>query len=62
MGFGKAMKKVRDARFSWKRRANAGSAPLPTRPLQTMTDANKVKLSVRPFNIEAIAHLNKRNV
>ena len=55
------MKKVRDARFSWKRRANAGSAPLPTPPLQTMTDANKVKLSVRPFNIEAIAHL-KRNV
>ena len=51
------MKKVRDARFSWKRRANAGSAPL-----QTVTDANKVKLSVRPFNIEAIAHLNKRNV
>ena len=56
------MKKVRDARFSWKRRANVGSAPLSTHPLQTMTDANKVKLSVRPFNIEAIAHLNKRNV
>ena len=57
-GFGKATKKVRDARMN----ANAGSAPLPTPPLQTMTDANKVKLSVRPFNIEAIAHLNKRNV
>ena len=55
------MKKVRDARFSWKRRANVGSATLSTHPLQTMTDANKVKLSVRPFNIEAIAHLNKRN-
>ena len=57
-GFRKATKKVRDARMN----ANAGSAPLPTPPLQTMTDANKVKLSVRPFNIEAIAHLNKRNV
>ena len=57
-GFGKATKQVRDARMN----KNAGSAPLPNPPLQTMTDANKVKLSVHPFNIEAIAHLNKRNV
>ena len=30
--FGKAMRKVRDARFSWKRRGKAGSAPTPPSP------------------------------